>query len=274
MHRSWTAALLATVALVAVVPAPCTIAGAHGQPEKDIWEDEPRQPRSWWNRGLSDETIKRVIEGVQKRNPAQAKELEQLREKDCELFKIKLREYGRPEFEQMAREYWEARRQRRNTEFLEWLQANCASDHEGLAKLKDKDPTLYVKNFETLMKRYGRIFEADRSNPDLGRVLKEDLELKKTRDELVRRIRNERSEAKRQRLGTELQEVVARRYDLIVRQKEIAFEHLLAKLQELQNEIKESKNEIERWKDNRVRQENVRQRLKALTENTVKFRWD
>jgi len=273
MQRCWTVALLAAAALIVAMPVPRTTA-SQGQQEKDIWEDEPRQPRSWWNRGLSDETINRVMKGIRKRDPDQAKELEQLRKKDRELFKIKLREYGHPEFEQMGREYWEARRRRHNAEFLEWLKANYAGEHEGLANLKDKDPTLYVKSFESLMNRYGRIFEADRSNPDLGTVLKEDLELKNARDELLRRIRHERSEAKRQKLGAEFQEVVARRYDLIVRQKEIAFERLLRKLAELQRQIQESKNEIERWKDDSIRQENVRQRVKALTENKVKFRWD
>lgn len=265
--------LVAAVLVGAFVAASVT-AASEKPSDGDIWKDEPRRSRYWWDRGLSEEAIKRVMEGVRKRDSAQAKELEQLRKRDTALFKIKLREYGQPEFEQMGREYWAARRQRRNEEFLEWLQANYAKEHECLVKLKDRDPAVYVKNFETLMNRYGRIFDADRSNPELGAVLKEDLALKKTRDELRHRIRHERSEAKRQKLGAELQEVVARRYDLIVRQKQIAYEHLLNKLTELQKQVQESKDEIEKWKDNRIKQENVRQRIKALTENKVKFRWD
>jgi len=266
--------MLVAAALVGASVAAGVTAASEKPSEGDIWKDEPRRSRPWWDRGLSEETIKRAMEGIRKRDSAQAKELEQLRKKDSALFKIKLREYGQPEFEQMGREYWAARRQRRNTEFLEWLKANYAKEHEGLAKLKDRDPTVYVKTFETLMNRYGRIFDADRSDSELGAVLKENLALKRTRDELRRRIRHERSEAKRQKIGAELQEVVARRYDLIVRQKEIAYEHLLKKLAELQRQVQESKDEIEKWKDARIKQENVRQRIKALTENKVKFRWD
>jgi len=268
------AMMLAAATLVAASVAASSTAASQKPTEEDIWKDEPRQPRHWWDRGLSEETVKRVMEGVRKRNPDQAKELEQLRKKDEDLFKIKLREYGRPEFEQMGREYWAARRQKRNDEFLAWLKANYAKEHEDLVKLKGRDPTVYVKNFETLMNRYGRIFDAERSNPELGAVLKEDLALKKRRDELRHRMRHERSEARRQQIGAELQEVVARRYDLIVRQKEIAYEHLLRKLADLQKQVQESKNEIEKWKDDGIKRENVRQRLKALTENKVKFRWD
>ena len=268
------AMMLAAATLVAASATASVTAASEKPTEEDIWKDEPRQPRHWWDRGLSEETVKRVMEGVRKRNPDQAKELEQLRKRDEDLFKIKLREYGRQELEKMGREYWAARRQKRNDDFLAWLKANYAKEHEDLVKLKDRDPTVYVKNFETLMNRYGRIFDAERSNPELGAVLKEDLALKKRRDELRHRMRHERSEAKRQQIGAELQEVVARRYDLIVRQKEIAYEHLLRKLADLQKQVQESKNEIEKWKDDGIKRENVRQRLKALTENKVKFRWD
>ena len=268
------AMMLAAATLVVASAAASATAASQKPTEEDIWKDEPRQPRHWWDRGLSEETVKRVMEGVRKRNPDQAKELEQLRKRDEDLFKIKLREYGRQELEKMGREYWAARRQKRNDDFLAWLKANYAKEHEDLVKLKDRDPTVYVKNFETLMNRYGRIFDAERSNPELGAVLKEDLALKKRRDELRHRMRHERSEARRQQIGAELQEVVARRYDLIVRQKEIAYEHLLRKLADLQKQVQESKNEIEKWKDDGIKRENVRQRLKALTENKVKFRWD
>jgi hypothetical protein len=102
----------------------------------------------------------------------------------------------------------------------------------------------------------------------------EDHALKKRREELRRRIRQEKSEAKRQELGLELSEVVARRYDLIVRQKVIAYEQLLRKLESLQNQIRQSKDEIAKWHDDELKRENVQQRIKALTHGKVKFNWD
>jgi len=64
------------------------------------------------------------------------------------------------------------------------------------------------------------------------------------------------------------------RYDLIVRRKEIAYEQLLRRLDELQKQVRESKDEITNYKDARVKRENVRQRVQALTENKVRFKWD
>ena len=68
--------------------------------------------------------------------------------------------------------------------------------------------------------------------------------------------------------------MVAKRYDLIVRRKEIAYEQLLKKLDELQKQVRESKDEIAKWRDPKIKQENVRQRIQALTDNKVRFKWD
>ncbi len=272
VHR--VAALLAGIALAGGMTA-ATLAAPESRPSKEgIWQDEPRQPRSWWNRGLSDETIERAMKGLRQRDPATAKRLAELRKKDPEQFKIEFREQARPEIEQIIREYWESRRQRRNAEFLDWLKANYPKEHQKLTGLKERDPSLYVKSFDHLMDQYGAIFEAERSNPELGAVLKEDLELKTRRDELCARLHHEKSEAKKQALGLELQEVVARRYDLIVRRKEITYEQLIEKLEELQAQVRQSRDEIATYKDDRIKQENVRQRLQALTRNKSRFKWD
>ena len=272
------AAFLAGIALAGGLTTMPVVATETQRPKEraqdDIWQDEARPPRSWWNRGLSEETIDRALEDLRKRDRAAARRLAGLRKRDPEQFRIELRELARPEIEQIIREYWESRRQRRNTEFLDWLKASYPKEHERLAKLKERDPPLYVKSFEHMMDVYGPIFEAERSNPELGAVLKEDFDLKKRRDELREQLRCEKSDAKKQALGVELQEVVARRYDLIVRQKEIAYEQLLKKLEELHQQVRDSKQEIAKYKDPRLKEENVRQRVRALTENKAKFKWD
>jgi hypothetical protein len=269
------AALLAGIAVAAGFMAANLTAAETQQTKEGIWQDEPREARhAWWERGPTDDVIEKIMKGLEKRDPAKAKELTRLRDKDPERFKAELREAGRPEIEQMVRDHWEARRQKRNADFVEWLKANYPQEEQSLSKLKEGDPQVYIKNFDHLMNQYGYIFDAENSNPELGTVLKEDLRLRKRGDELYRQLRKERSEAKKQQLGTELQEVVALRYDLIVRRKEIAYEQLLRRLDELQKQVRESKDEITNYKDARVKQENVRQRVQALTENKVRFKWD
>jgi hypothetical protein len=223
---------------------------------------------------LSDEVVERIMKGLKQRDPEKAKELAELRKKDPEKFKTELYEHGRPELRKIGRERFEAQRRQDRADFLEWLKTNFPEEEKKLAGLREKDAELYGKAFDNARRQYDRIFRADRFNPELGVVLKEDLELKQQRDDLLERIRRERSATKKQELGVQLQNVVARRYDLIVRQKEIACEQLLRKLEELQKQVRDSKAEIAKWKDDRLKEENVRQRIKALTEEKVKFRWD
>jgi len=243
----------------------------------DIWEDDtgPSQ-RGRRHRWLSDETVDRIMKGIKQRDPAKAKELAELRKKDFEQFRIELGQAGRKEIGEIGREWFEARREKRRADFIAWLKTNYPEEEKELARLKEKDPQLYIrgKGYEHLEGKYGRIFDADSSNPELGAVLKEDLVLKNKRDELVRKLRYERSDARKQAIGTELQEVVARRYDLIVRRKEIAYEEWQQKLEELQKQIRKSKDEIVEWQDVETRLENIRRRMESLTRGKMRFRWD
>lgn len=270
-----TAFLLAIVVTAVSMPeALRATESAKNDPKQDIWQDEPKQPRSWWTRGLSDDTIDRAMKALRKRDPAAARRLAELRKKAPDQFRVEFREVARPEIESIFREYYDTRRQRRNAEFVEWLESNFPKDHETLTNLKDREPSLYARTFESLLEEYGTIFEGYRSSPELGAVLKEDYELKKRRHELCKRLRCEKSEAKRQAIGLELQEVVSRRYDLIVRQKEIAYEQLLRKLEELQSQVHDSRGEIVKYKDPRLKQQNVRHRIRILTQDESQFKWD
>jgi hypothetical protein len=275
MQSGRLAAISVTLVMVGGLAATGSATSGPGQAKEDIWKDEPvesRQPA--WRRDLTEDMINRVMKGLTKRDPAKARALEKLRQKDPEAFKTELRESARPELDQIGRDYWEARRQKRTADFLEWLKAAYPQEEQRLATLREKDPQLYAKTLDHQLNQYGYIFDAHASNPELGAVLKEDFDLKKRTDELCRQLRRERSEAKRQELGIELQEVVARRYDLIVRRKEIAYEQLLKRLEDLQKQVIESRGEIAKYKDGRIKQENVRQRVQALSDNKVKFKWD
>lgn len=259
-----------------------SVANTHAQTApseraEDIWDEDTISPTSpWWYRWLSDETVDHIMKGIAQRDPAKAKELGELRKKDLEQFKAQLGWHGRKEIEEISRERFEARRRKKHDDFVEWLEANYPQAEAELARVREKDPQLYVRSFEHFLERYGRIFEAHNINPELGAVLKEDYDLKKRRDDILRQMRRERSRDRRHALGAELQDIVTRRYDLIVRRKEIAYEQLQRKLEEMQRQIEESKKEIVKWQDAELRRENVRKRMEALTEgiNRRGFKWD
>jgi len=74
--------------------------------------------------------------------------------------------------------------------------------------------------------------------------------------------------------SADLEEVVAGRFDLIVRRKQIAYERLLRWLEELRKRLRESRGEIFKWRDEKFKNKNVKQRTGDLLEETLKFNWD
>jgi hypothetical protein len=235
-------------------------------------EGQERGPRRGPPRfELTDQEIDQILKGLKERDPAKAKELTQLRQKDPEQFNTKLREYAGEELGKIMRGRMETWRARIQAEFIEWLGKNYHREAEKLAVLKDKKPELYWEEFDRLREKYWRIFEEERRNPELAVVLKEDLELRERRDALVRRIKAAESEKVKKELTAELEDVLNRRYDLIVRRKEIGYERLLKWLEELKNRVKESKDEINKMKNEQIKAANVQKHMKDLFEG---FPWD
>jgi len=234
-----------------------------------IWtQDERRGPRSSrWE--LTDEEINRILKTL---DPKKAKELAELRETDPRKFHDELRNQAREEFEKVIRERIEVWRKERQAEFLEWLGKEYTHQAKELAKLKAKDPDLYNKKFDLAWNTYRRIYETWRRNPELGQVLKEDTALKKRRDELLAKFKNTKDSKQKKKLLGQLEDAVSARFDLIVRRKQIAYKHLLKRLEELQKKIQESRNEMGRWRSKKFKTDNVKERIKDLLDPD--FKWD
>ena len=257
--------------------------GGPGGPEGrgPEFREPPREPEGGrGGRGrprpfeLSDEMIKRVLDSIAKKDPAKAKELAKLREKDPEQFEIELRTSGREEFGKIFREQMESMKQKWQADYIEFLEKNYPQEAEDLKKHKDKDPEVYSRRFELSMRRYGAIFRASRENPELAVILKEDMELRDKADGLLKKIKETKKEEEKKKLMAELREVANDRYDLIVRRKEIEYERLLKRLEELKKEVEENKAEITKWKDQQVKEENVKKRIEDLIKGLPKFKWD
>jgi hypothetical protein len=289
MELTRRAILVLAIAAVAIVTVlPCSAAE---KDEKDIWTGDERRgpgpgpgrppgPGRGPGRGsrrfeLTDEEIDRIMKGLQESNPEKAKELARLREKDPNQFSVELRRHGSEEFGKIIRERIDNWRKRRRAEFLESLEKFAPKEAQELAKLKDTNPDLYAEKYELALKKYGRIIEEGRRNPELAEVLIEDLKLKKTRDELVKNIKAAQSDREKKKLIADLEDVVADRFDLIVRRKQIAYERLLRWLNELQKRLRESRSEISRWRDDNFKHDNVKHRIQDLIgETPTEFRWD
>jgi len=271
--------ILAMTAVLAVSNQPC--AGDQNGEESIFTEDDDRGPERGPRRGpgrgrfeLTDEEIDRIMEGLKQRSPEKAKELEKLREEEPEKFNTELRRHAREELRKVTGERIEKWRQQRQADFLKWLTKNLPDEAEELAKLKERNPDLYDQKYELVLKKYGRIYNESRRNPELEKVLIEDLRLQKRRDQLLGKINASKSQREKKKLTAELEEVVGHRYDLIVRRKQIAYERLLKWLEELQNRIKESRADILKAQDTKVKAQNIENRTQELLEEKKPFNWN
>jgi hypothetical protein len=280
--------ILAMAVIVAVTSIPCS---AGRNDEDSMWtggDDRGPGPgpgpgpergsRRGPGRGrfeLTDEEVDRIMDGLKQRSPEKAKELAELRKKDPEKFREELGRHAREEFRKVIGERIEKLQAERRTRFLEWLAKNVPDEAEELAKLKERSPDHYGEKYELVWRKYGRIYNESRRNPELAVVLLEDLRLQKRRDQLLGKIHTTTNRREKEKLTKELEEVVGLRYDLIVRRKQIAYEWLLKRLEELQNRVKESRAEIRRAQEAKVKAENIKNRTQELLEEKKQeFKWD
>jgi DNA repair exonuclease SbcCD ATPase subunit len=165
--------------------------------------------------------------------------------------------------------------------YLDWLKENYPYVEKQLEEAKklaeqsknDADRWReYWKQFGLSLKKYGRIAEAARENPQLAEVLKKDLALRQQQDKLLEEIETATDEEKEE-LVKELKEVVNSRFDVIVERKQIEYEQLLNRLERLKNEVEKRKAKIEKWKDTKFKDESVNTRLEELLTKSDKFTW-
>jgi hypothetical protein len=277
-HRGIILALVIVAAILAVAP-PCPADNNNKNEDDGIFdEDDRRGERPGRGRGrgrieLTEDETNRVMEGLKKRNPEKAKELSTLRKKDPEKFRHELWRHAWEELEKIFKERRDKWFQERQAAFLEWLEKNFPDETKELARLKNADQDLYHKKFELVWRKYDRIFEENRRNPESewAKVLLEDVKLQNRRDELMARVKSTKNEKLKKTLTSELEEVVALRYDVILRRKQMAYERLLRRLEDLRNQIRKSRGDIIKYQDPKTKEENVKQRIKDLLEEKKGF---
>jgi hypothetical protein len=272
--------------------------------EESVWHEiEPRGGRGGFR--LTDEMIEHMMSRLAETNPAKAKELAKLREKDPEKFKAELREVMRERFGRRLGEHergggkykkrgpergmefgrgggpsfqWRKGKRgpafgRRPHPFVKWLEENYPEIAKELAELEEKSPELYGKRRALCYRRYRTIYEA-KENPKLVEILKEDLDLKDRRDKLLEEIRAGVSENEKKELVKELADVLGQRFDLIVKRKQIEYERLLERLKELQERVKANEAQVAKWKKAEFKEMSVQGRVEELVGKVEKFRWE
>jgi hypothetical protein len=285
---------------------------AAGEKEEDFWGDD--RPRGRQGRfELTEERIERIMGRLKEAEPEKAAELKKLQEEDPNEFKAELRKMMRERFGRRLREherersgqrrggpgdtggpvvpgmppvpggppafggppYWApGGMQGRHRELMAWLEKHEPAEAEKLRTLREDMPEIFNKRMGLGLRRYGRIMEAEKENPELAAVLKEDLELKQQRDRLLRQIRKATDEQEKEKLVGELNDVVGARFDLILKRKQMEYEELRKRLQRLKREVEKSEENVRKWKDGDYKAANVKARVEELMGGKRKFDWE
>jgi hypothetical protein len=273
----------------------------------------PEGPMQAGQLDMGPEQVERMLAQIRKTNPEKADELVGLREKDPEAFKAELRKFAREQFmKRMAERRGEPLKwqkggaegpmagtpgaqprmgrgqqfegagpgmtrewmQERSEEYAKWLKENFPDEATKIERLKEVNPGEYMRAMGISWKKYGRIYLASKDNPQLAPVLKEQLALKEKRTALLQKIKTTTDEKQKKALTGELEQVVGQQFDLIVKRKQIAYEDMAKKLEELKKEVDQRKAEVEKWKTKDFKNQQVKQRVNELINETEKFEWD
>jgi hypothetical protein len=229
----------------------------------------------------------RAIRWIKENDPNKARELEGLRTSDPNRFNKEMREYfrdrmrgegfdwsllgpgdfGGPEGPgrqggpggQMGR-FGEpgmggdprAAMDKERDEFLKWMTANYPEEGKKLTELRKNEKDMAKVDRQTMQnyRQYITIYVASKYNPKLAEILKQDLPLRKERRDLSAAIDKTTDAAEKAKLTDKLHDVVARRFDLLIQQKQIEYDILLERLKTVQKQIEDSKSKLEDMKQN------------------------
>jgi hypothetical protein len=270
---------------------------------------EPLPPPAMEN--MQTERLERMLERVREIDPQKAEELAQLKDKDPNAFRTEIRNFLRermmdrygqmmeqrgdegrkpqgreeptirqgsitpqgPRFEGHGSEMFRQRMQQWGEEYMKWFKENYPDEAAKIERLNKGSPE-YNRAMALSGRKYGRIFEASQTNPQLATVLKEQLALKEKRADLVRQIKAATDEKQKKLFTADLEKIVGQQFDMIIKHKQLVCEDLAKKLQDLNKELDKKKADIEKWKNTDFKNQKVKDRVNELLTESEKFEWD
>lgn len=297
MTEKWMPGLvIAALFALMVYPSP-----AAADEFEDIWKEGPNGPPRQME--LDKERLDQLVKHVAEGNSQREEQLRQLYTKDRDKFWSEVRAFFGKQQEQGGRSeggrqvesggggpggggpgrggardgqggprssrWREEQLKRRHDEFISWLKENFPDIEKDLSQYSDK-PEEYFKRFSEVKDKYEHVMMTQKRDPELAKVLKEEIELTDYRNELLKDIRRA-DKKKRQQLIEQLTVVVSRRFDLIVRKKQLQFEELHRRLERLQKELAEREKELGNLIESK--EEATKSRIKVLLDPKQKVEW-
>jgi hypothetical protein len=180
----------------------------------------------------------------------------------------------RPGHENMARNHGDFRERlaQRHEEYIKWLEKNYPDEAKELAQLKQENPDRYLERLNESFEKYGRLARADKNNPELAKLIRQDIELKAQIEQKLEQIRQSANDKEKQKFTDELQQLISKRFDNIVAQKQIRYQELNKRLENLKKEITKQEFELEKLKGKK--NEEVKKRVDELVNEKDQIHWD
>lgn len=278
-----------TVVLVLCVSALPALSEEPGEVQD---ETEVNRPIPWTEPDFcSPQHVERMLKKIRKFDPQAAERLQKLYDEDIEAYKEESWNYMRDHWHEIFPNWkppgsekgigpghygggWQERMknmQKKHEEYLEWLKANYPAEANELEQVRKEDPGLYMRRLMKSGRKYGPAAAAAQKNPALAEVLKEDIDLKDHRDQILVELETAGPD-KKDVLAAQLKDIVSKRFDLIIKRRQLQQQELLERLEDLKKQVKDSEKELEQWKASKDKE--VESRVKELLAETEQFHWD
>lgn len=166
---------------------------------------------------------------------------------------------------------WQQHMLERHEEYVKWLKNNYPDEAKRLEKIKKTKPQAYMLAHMDSKKKYGEIMDAEKKRPEWAKVLREDLELKGRRVELLQEYASADARAKK-KLKAELKEIVEARFDILVRKKQKRYESLKRRLESLRERVEAQEAELVELQ--KQKSEATASRMSELIGSAEKIDWD
>jgi hypothetical protein len=141
-----------------------------------------------------------------------------------------------------------------------------------LKQAKEGDPDAYLRRLKESFERYGKLARAEKTNPELAKLVRQDIELKAQIEKKINEIEAVKDDKQKQKLTGELEQLVSKRFDLIVAQKQIRYQELSKRLDELNKEVKKQESDLGKLKARKA--EEVKKRVNDLVNQSEEIDWD
>lgn len=231
---------------------------------------------------LSDQHIDRFLTRLEESDPERAAELKKMRITNPQQFRWEIREEIANRFFRQIKptEKPETPKEtppveappppkepdaakQKLADLTAWLETHFPQQAEALKS----NPAPSAEHLDTLFARYEPIMRLERVNPPLAEAMLEDIKVQMRRDELLMELQYAEEDEK-EAIIKELESLVAKRFDLIIRKRQLQHDHLSRRLNRLQEELEKQRQGLEALQ--KTKEQSVKARVEALLKSVEK----